>query len=126
METKTLNEISFDAYPENIKKITNEDGTIELIDVNKRVREAFRLGYMSGQSDDFVKSIRDEVKKSILSRLPKWKIADRDIDSDSLEYLVKYKHNGGDYSDWEEAIPTNRLHKGEQYMEIADLIELSV
>lgn len=123
---ENLTKLACDAFPVMLKQVTLEDGSIETVDINKRAREAFRIGYLTGQSEDFVSKIRKETKESILNKLPKWKSATRDIDSDSIEFLVKYRHDGGDGSDWDEVVPTNRLHEGENYLEISDLIELSV
>lgn len=123
---ENLTKLACDAFPVMLKQVTLEDGSIETVDINKRAREAFRIGYLTGQSEDFINHIREITKKSILSKMPKWKVATRDIDSDCIEYLVKYRHDGGDYSDYDEVIATNRLHKGEQYFEISDFIELCI
>ena len=50
-----------------------------------------------------------------------FKISDRDMESNSLDFLAKYRHDGGDYSDWDELIPTNRVMKGEEYIDLGDL-----
>ena len=52
--------------------------------------------------------------------LPQWKKAEYDIYDDSICYLVKYTHDGGDHQDWDEIIPTNRVKEGEMYLEIDD------
>lgn len=62
--------------------------------------------------------------EELLAKLPKWKIADRDIFSDCIEFAVVYRHDGGDYPDWDEVIPSNRVLCGEKYFEISDLEEL--
>lgn len=61
------------------------------------------------------------IARSIVEyRYPKWRKATCDIESDTIDYLVKFKHDGGDGKDWEEIIPTNRLKMGEWYLELSD------
>lgn len=61
------------------------------------------------------------IARNIVSyRLPKWHRATCDVDSDSLDYLVKFKHDGGDYKDWDSLQITNRLREGEWYLDISD------
>lgn len=72
--------------------------------------------------ESFLKNIQDVAK--ITLQLPVWKKAERDIDCDTCDFIVKYKHDGGDRSDWEENIMTNRLRKGELYIDICDLDKL--
>ena len=86
---------------------------------------AARLNDQDGLSED---EITYEMAKKIMAiarhivsyRIPKWKKSTCDVESDVIEYLVKFKHDGGDHEDWEEIIPTNRLKKGEWYLDFSD------
>lgn len=86
---------------------------------------ASRLNDQDGLSED---EITYEMAKKIMAiarhivsyRIPKWKKSTCDVESDAIEYLVKFKHDGGDHEDWEEIIPTNRLKKGEWYLDFSD------
>ena len=55
--------------------------------------------------------------------IPKWKIAERDFNSDTIDFAIKYKHDGGDNPDYESVEVTNRIRKGEEYFELSDLGE---
>ena len=63
-------------------------------------------------------------KSETLKSLPRWKKADRDIISNTIEFAVPYTNDGGDHADWVEVIVTNVVHKGENYFEISELEKL--
>lgn len=97
-------------------------------EIREDIKNDFRKNwkkYLTTQevTDIFYEGI-NKVKEEILENLPKWKIADRDIISDCIEFAVVYRHDGGDHADWDEVIPTNHITKGQKYFEIADLYEL--
>lgn len=66
-------------------------------------------------------SLTQELRQKIID--DQFKISDRYMESDSLDFLVKYRHDGGDYSDWDELIPTTRVMEGEKYIDLCDLAE---
>lgn len=65
-------------------------------------------------------------KNMFLESTPKWKVAKDDISDATIEYAIKYPHDGGDYDEYETVEVTNRVRKGEQYFELEDLLELPV
>ena len=60
-------------------------------------------------------------RKEIEKDLPRWKEAERDYDSDTIDFAIKYPHDGGDHDDYFTIEVTNRLRKGDYYIELADL-----
>lgn len=78
-------------------------------DANKAAKDALICEYNRGF----------EAGRKVL--YPKWKVAQRDCNSDVMEFLVEYDHDGGDHDGWVEIIPTNRIHKGEKFFEISEL-----
>lgn len=66
----------------------------------------------------------EDGKAEALKDMPRWKKADRDIISNTIEFAVPYTHDGGDHADWVEVIVTNAVRKGENYFEISDLEKL--
>ena len=76
-----------------------------------------------GYSDDEItyehaKHIMSIVRGIAAQRLPTWIKATCDMDSEIPEYLIKFRHDGGDGEDWDEIVPTNRIRKGESYIEL--------
>lgn len=69
---------------------------------------------------DWLKSLRPQKKED----LPKWKIAKKDEDTDTLDYVILFKHDGGDSFDWWSVEVTNRLRQGDLYFKLADLKKL--
>lgn len=63
-------------------------------------------------------------KEEALKDLPKWKKADRDWDAGTIDFAVFHKNDGGDHEDWLSVEVTNRLYKGEYYIELSDLEKL--
>lgn len=127
-----LKQYALEKYPVVLETVQNLDGVARRFDINKEARDAFIEGYdlsanLSVQeTDDQVNEAYYRARKEILSKLPKWKKADRDIFVDSIDYAVKYLHDGGDYSDYEEVVVTNRVKAGEYYLELCDLDVLAV
>ena len=84
---------------------------------------ATRLNDQDGLSED---EITYEMAKKIMAiargiaaqRLPTWIKATCDMDSEIPEYLIKFRHDGGDGEGWDEIVPTNRIRKGESYIEL--------
>ena len=128
-EQEELEKYALELYPEKWVPVQN---TTELIDVNESVRKAFIRGYNDafGDAHVFVAKISSEQyqkgRQEALARCPKWKRAERDVNSDTIDYAVKYLNDGGDYADYETVTVTNRLQKGELYLELSDLDELLI
>lgn len=86
--------------------ITDEEDEVE-----KAWKEGNDVGYRNG-------------KKAALMGIPHWQKAPRDWDDEDIGYIVVHKCDGGDYPDYDVAVPTNRVKKGEWYLEICDLLNL--
>ena len=76
-----------------------------------------------GYSDDEItyehaKHIMSIARDIAAQRLPKWIKATCDMDSETPDYLIKFRHDGGDGEDWDEIVPTNRVKAGECYIEL--------
>ena len=71
--------------------------------------------------EDKFKEQREQGKAEALKDLPRWKKATRDIDAGSIDFAVFHKNDGGDNEDWLSVEVTNRLYKGEYYLELSDL-----
>ena len=76
-----------------------------------------------GYSDDEItyehaKHIMSIARDIAAQRLPKWITATCDMDSETPDYLIKFRHDGGDGEDWDEIVPTNRIKAGESYIEL--------
>lgn len=67
------------------------------------------------------KSQYEKGKEDALKNCPKWKKAEYDIMSDTIDYAVKYRRDGGDYPDYDTVVVTNRLKRGDYYIELSDL-----
>ena len=67
---------------------------------------------------------KEEGRLEVLRYLPKWKKADRDLDAGTIDFAVFHKNDGGDFEDWFSVEVTNRLYKGEYYIELSDLDKL--
>jgi hypothetical protein len=103
--------------PENLSSF-EKMVKVKLLEANKKLNNGEEL------DETYIKSAAADMKDELFKKLPEWKIAERDIDCDTLEFLIKFKHDGGDGPDWESIEVTNRLHKGEKYIEIYDLEQL--
>lgn len=121
-----LKQFALEKYPID-EKIFNNGFIKEKFDLNEKARKAFIDGYNLAanssvqETDDQVNEAYHKGRKEILAKLPKWKIAERDMFVDTIDFAVKYLHDGGDHSDWEEVIVTNRVKAGESYFELCDL-----
>ena len=135
MTQEELDKKALELYPIKTYPIQCKDfNRVETVDLNEVARKAYMSGYEDCMMEllettkktgkDYFESGRNIGKMEILKNLPKWRTASDDIFSDTLDYIVKYKHDGGDYEDWESPIVTNRVLKGEEYLEICDLINL--
>ena len=105
-------------FPEDVMKRCVKARASELLAIARKhfnEVDSWDDGYNTGYNDG---------KAETLKGLPIWKIADRDINSNTIDFAVSYTQNGGDYSDWEEVIVTNRLKEGERYLELSDLEKL--
>ena len=76
-----------------------------------------------GGSDDWItyehaQSIMSIARSIMEFRYPKWRKATCDMDSETPDYLIKFRHDGGDGEDWDEIVPTNRVKAGECYIEL--------
>ena len=124
-----LKQYALEKYPID-EQIFNNGFIIEKFDLNEKARQAFIDGYDLAanssvqETDDQVNEAYYKVKREVLDKLPKWKKEDRDIFVDTIDFAVKYLHDGGDHSDYEEVIVTNRVQAGEYYLELCDLDEL--
>ena len=56
--------------------------------------------------------------------LPRWKVADRNIFSDTIDFAFLCRHDGGDYPDYDSVEVTNRIMEGDRYIELSDLEKL--
>lgn len=128
MTPEELEKYALEKYPVFNQTFKSNIGDFyETVDLNERVRKAFIEGYGIAvnesvqEKDDEVNEAYYRGRKDILKKLPRWKKSDRDVDSDCIEYAVFYKNNGGDYPDYDTVTVTNRLHKGEMYLELSDL-----
>lgn len=66
-----------------------------------------------------------EQGRSMASRdLPKWRVAKRDVFSDTIDFAVKFMNDGGDHEDHETVVATNRLSAGDEYIDITQLLHL--
>lgn len=63
-------------------------------------------------------------KAEALKDLPRWKKADRDLDAGTIDFAVFHNNDGGDHEDWLSVEVTNRLYKGEYYIELSALEKL--
>ena len=121
-----LQQYALEKYPVD-EQVFNNGFIKEKFDLNEKARKALIEGYdLAANSsvqeiDDRVNEAYYKGRKDILSKLPKWKKADRDIFVDTIDFAVKYLHDGGDYSDYEEVVVTNRVHAGEYYLDLCDL-----
>ena len=70
---------------------------------------------------DVLKAEYEKGKAEALKDMPRWKKATRDIDAGSIDFAVFHKNDGGDNEDWLSVEVTNRLYKGEYYLELSDL-----
>ena len=96
---------------ENIRKIVKQVSDLKNRDWSKHLMDAFKKGDEAGR--DYMTAI-----------YPKWRIAKRNCFEDTPCFLVKFRHDEGDYEDWDEVICTNRLMMGEEYIDIAELDHL--
>lgn len=97
-------------------------------EIREEIKNDFRKNwnkYLTPQevTDIFNEGIR-KGQEELLEKLPRWKVADRDIISGCIEFVVVYRHDGGNHMVWDEVVPTNHITKGQKYFEIADLDEL--
>ena len=69
---------------------------------------------------EYAKAIMAMARTLISQRIPNWRQSTCDLDTDTLCYIIKFKHDGGDHQDWESLEVTNRLRKGEWYLDISD------
>ena len=88
-----------------------EEALKELDESGKVHCKSFDKGYDAG-------------KREALKDMPKWKVAKKDEDCDTLDYAILYKHDGGDYKDYYTVEPTNRLKQGDLYLELEELEKL--
>jgi len=127
MTREEFKELAEKKYPvQNVTVKSNVGDFYTTHDVNELPRKAFMEAYeilLLEHMADIDKTI-DETKKYMLGKLPKWHKADRDIDTDILEYAILFRQDGGDYPDYDTVEVTNRLHKGEWYFELSDLQKL--
>lgn len=73
---------------------------------------------LNEQTRKYSKELMEIARAELFAAIPKWKKANYEMNSDSIDYLVKYTHDGGDGPDWIEVVPANRVHEGEDYLEI--------
>ena len=125
-----LQKYALEKYPID-ERVFNNGFLKEKFDLNERARKAFIDGYDLAanssvqETDDKVNDAYHKGRKEVLSKLPKWKKAERDMFVDTIDFAVKYLHDGGDHDDYEEVIVTNRVQKGEYYIELCDLDQLA-
>jgi hypothetical protein len=131
MTKEQINNRALELYPIKPYPVQCKDfNRVETVDLNEAARNAFIKGCEESFIYDHLlveQSFKNGVQKGkneILKKLPKWKKATRDIECDTLDFIVKYNHDGGDDSDWESCVVTNRLKNGESYIEIEDLMIL--
>lgn len=131
MTREEAEKIALEMYPVAEQTFKSEVGDFyTTYDVNERPRKAFMEAYQIFMDDNasVVKKAAEEAaeyaKRQALKNCPKWKRAERAIDSDCIDYAVLYRNDGGDYEDYDTVIATNRLHKGELYIELCDLENL--
>ena len=123
-----IEQYALSLYPITMTNVeVAEKGSWLKIDVNQPIREAFIKGYHLA-CVDWTKGVAQAANeyfkkgyKAALEKCPKWKVADRDLDCDTIEFAVMYRNDGGDYPDYDTVTVTNRLHKGEMYLELCDL-----
>ena len=96
---------------ENIRKIAKQVDELVTQNWSRHLMDAFKKGDEAGR--DYMTTI-----------YPKWRIAEVNCFMDTPCFLVKFRHDGGVYEDWDEVICTNRLMKGEEYIDIAELNHL--
>lgn len=70
------------------------------------------------------KSQYEKGREDALKNCPKWKKAEEDIMSDTIDYAIKYRIDGGDYPDYDTVVVTNRLKRGDYYIELSELENL--
>lgn len=127
---KQLEKYALEKYPID-EHIFNNGFIREKFDINEKARKAFIEGYdLAANSsvqkeDERVNEAYYKGRKDALCKLPRWKKATRDMFVDSIDFAVKYLHDGGDYPDYEETVVTNRVKEGEYYIELTDLDGLS-
>ena len=95
--------------------------------------ELLRKNYVNNlariaMGDDTVTKVAFEKgRKSVIDMLPLWRIAENDIfSSDCIDYAVIYTKDGGDHEDYDVVGITNRVKKGEKYIELSDLMKLTL
>ena len=124
MTKEQIEKRALELYPINPYPVQCKDfNRVVTVDINETQRNAYIAGYNEAL-EQTTKALSKEARNKILDSLPKWKRAELDIYNDSLDYVIKITHDGGDYSDWEECIVTNRVKKDEYYIDISDLVEL--
>ena len=130
MTREEAEKLALEKYPVSEQTFKSDTGEMILYDVNERPRKAFIDAYQLFLKDNeaalkkAAEDAADYAKRQALKNCPKWKRADRAIDSDCIDYAVLYRNDGGDYDDYYTVIATNRLHKGELYVELCDLENL--
>lgn len=103
----------------------------ELTDFEKCVKECLEYDTEVASDGDFLEATKEYAKellalarKEIEKDLPRWKKADRDWDAGTIDFAVFHKNDGGDHEDWLSVEVTNRLYKGEYYIELSALEKL--
>ena len=128
MTQEEIKNRSLELYPIKPYPIQCKDfNRVETIDLNQIAREAYLRGYEDALKDDmdsFKEAYNNGYNKAVkdlVDKLPKWTKAECDINDDSLDYAVHYKHYNDDGPDWESIVITNRVKEGEYYIDITDL-----
>lgn len=85
--------------------------------------------YKDAEKRAFERGVKEGYEKGVKSAkelIPTWKVADRDLFTDTIDFAVKYTHDGGDNPDYDTIEVTNRVMKGEEYFDLYDLEKLSL
>ena len=127
MTREKFQELAYEKYP--VHKVTVKSPIGDYYsdyDANELPRKAFMEAYDildTSHALEIDRAVRKN-QTEMLSKLPKWHKADRDIDTDSIDYAILFRQDGGDYSDYDTVEVTNRIRKGEWYFDLGDLHKL--
>ena len=107
----------------NLGGVSRDEDLLYLVyeepDVDEKMEEIIHEAWCEGNDQGY-----KDGKEDALMDMPHWKKADRDWIDRDICYLTLVTQDGGDYPDYEVVAATNRIIKGEWYLDICDLDKL--